>query len=187
MPVERLSERIAQDLRNKIAAGEISGKLPSAIELAKNYGVSKPTIREAQGLLASKGMLSIRQGAGTFVLGTFGTQQTNFESVLEPQEVAEIVLGQERLSSTQLFGLGLYLFTQRRVAQIAYEEHPNQVTLHNLLTTAGKERVFSRLVSQVGETAEGIDATGIKELFAPEISALQEAPTVGEALLAIKP
>ena len=47
---------------------EIGSKLPNEFELAERFGVGRSTIREAVKLLASKGVLEVRRGSGTYVM-----------------------------------------------------------------------------------------------------------------------
>ena len=46
----------------------VGEKIPNEFELSERFNVSRNTIREAVKILASKGVLDVRQGAGTFVL-----------------------------------------------------------------------------------------------------------------------
>ncbi|NKF24619.1 FadR/GntR family transcriptional regulator [Solimonas marina] len=64
---ERRSDRIAQQLEAAILEGEFSGRLPPERELAQRYGVSRQSLREGIGLLEARGLLSRRQGAGTYI------------------------------------------------------------------------------------------------------------------------
>jgi len=62
---ETVSEQIIQYIRqNKLVPGD---KLPTEYELAENLGVGRSTIRETFKILASRNILDIKQGAGTFV------------------------------------------------------------------------------------------------------------------------
>lgn len=45
----------------------VGAKLPNEYELAEKFGVGRSTVREAVKSLASKGILEVRRGAGTFV------------------------------------------------------------------------------------------------------------------------
>jgi GntR family transcriptional regulator len=64
----QIKEKLAQDIRDKkYKYGE---KLPSELELAAMFGVSRSTLREAVRALAQEGLVSIRRGLGTFVTGT---------------------------------------------------------------------------------------------------------------------
>jgi GntR family transcriptional regulator len=65
-----LYRQLAQRLRANIERGElaVSQKIPSENELASEYGIGRPTVRQATDLLVREGILQRRRGAGTFVL-----------------------------------------------------------------------------------------------------------------------
>ncbi len=56
-------------LRREVAAGRwsVGERLPSEPSLAEELGVGRSTVREAVRVLAHAGMLSVRQGSGTYV------------------------------------------------------------------------------------------------------------------------
>lgn len=64
-----LYRQLADILSDKIRAGEYrpGERIPSEIELAKTFGIGRPTARQATEALIRKGMLLRRRGAGTFV------------------------------------------------------------------------------------------------------------------------
>jgi len=63
-------ERAAQDIRDAIHAGAYpDGRLPAEPALAQQLGVSKATVRHAVSILEQEGLLTRRQGAGTFIVG----------------------------------------------------------------------------------------------------------------------
>lgn len=64
-----LYRQIADDLSNKIEAGELArgAQLPTELELRDDYGASRNTIRDAIKRLTSLGLVETRQGQGTFV------------------------------------------------------------------------------------------------------------------------
>jgi GntR family transcriptional regulator, transcriptional repressor for pyruvate dehydrogenase complex len=68
-PRERLAEQIYGRLLEDIASGgkSVGDRLPTENELARNFGVSRPVVREALTRLQSDGFIASRQGAGTFV------------------------------------------------------------------------------------------------------------------------
>lgn len=70
-PVEprRLYLQIADQLRSLIAAGEFppGSRLPAERDLAKRFGVSRPTLREALIALEVEGYVVVRPGAGILV------------------------------------------------------------------------------------------------------------------------
>lgn len=67
-----LSSQIEEELMEYIQSQplEIGDKVPNEFELAERFGVSRSTIREAVKGLASKGVLEVRRGSGTFVVNT---------------------------------------------------------------------------------------------------------------------
>ena len=70
-PVEsrRLYLQIADQVRSLIAAGEFppGSRLPAERELAKRFGVSRPTLREALIALEVEGYVEVRPGSGILV------------------------------------------------------------------------------------------------------------------------
>ncbi|GAD78515.1 pyruvate dehydrogenase complex transcriptional repressor PdhR [Vibrio ezurae] len=65
----KLSDVIEKELETLILDGVLSPgkKLPAERELAKQFDVSRPSVREAIQRLEAKGLLTRRQGGGTFV------------------------------------------------------------------------------------------------------------------------
>jgi len=64
-----IAETIAKQLEEMIAGGALKPgeRLPSERVLAERLGVSRPSLREGKQILTSKGLLSSRQGGGTYV------------------------------------------------------------------------------------------------------------------------
>lgn len=60
-------ERVADELRAAILAGEVSGRLPSLAGLADRYGTTVDIARRAVEILRGEGLLITRQGSGTYV------------------------------------------------------------------------------------------------------------------------
>jgi GntR family transcriptional repressor for pyruvate dehydrogenase complex len=74
MPIQvieprRLYVQIASQIRSLIAAGEFApgSRLPAERELAKRFGVSRPSLREALIALEVEGHVDVRPGAGILV------------------------------------------------------------------------------------------------------------------------
>jgi GntR family transcriptional regulator len=67
--VAKAYERIADDLRDRIRAGELSpgDRLASESVLVERYGKSLPTLRQALGLLQAEGLIEKQHGRGNFV------------------------------------------------------------------------------------------------------------------------
>lgn len=70
----KISDVIVQQLEAMILEGSLKPgqKLPPERELAKQFEVSRPSLREAVQKLAAKGLLHSRQGGGTYVSEDIG-------------------------------------------------------------------------------------------------------------------
>ncbi len=67
---KRLYRQIADQLRVLITQGEfaVGGRLPAERDLAKQLGVSRPSVREALIALEVEGRVEVRTGSGVYVL-----------------------------------------------------------------------------------------------------------------------
>jgi DNA-binding FadR family transcriptional regulator len=67
---QRLYRQIAEQLRSHIASGEMmpGSRLPAERDLAKQLGVSRPSVREALIALEVEGWVEVRTGSGVYVL-----------------------------------------------------------------------------------------------------------------------
>jgi GntR family transcriptional repressor for pyruvate dehydrogenase complex len=65
----RLSDEVANQIKNLIGEGELKpgDRLPPERELMKQFGVSRPSLREALNSLVATGFLEVRQAKRTFV------------------------------------------------------------------------------------------------------------------------
>jgi len=66
---EKISQVISRELLNLIETGQFppGSKLPTEMELAARFGVSRIPIREALSVLRAAGVISSRQGGGSYV------------------------------------------------------------------------------------------------------------------------
>ncbi len=71
---QRLYRQIAEQLRSLIATGEFNpgSRLPAERDLARQLGVSRPSVREALIALEVEGVIDVRTGSGIYVRGTDG-------------------------------------------------------------------------------------------------------------------
>lgn len=84
---------IARQLHDLILSGELrpGDRLPGQRELAARFGTSMTSVREAISALASAGLLDVRPGRGTIVLG-LGNAKPQFDGWLGPASEQEDVL-----------------------------------------------------------------------------------------------
>jgi GntR family transcriptional repressor for pyruvate dehydrogenase complex/GntR family L-lactate dehydrogenase operon transcriptional regulator len=71
----KLSDQIAEQLEGMIADGTLKPgeRLPAERQLSERLGISRPSLREAIQKLASKGLVTTRQGGGNYVAETIST------------------------------------------------------------------------------------------------------------------
>jgi DNA-binding FadR family transcriptional regulator len=111
---EKLAEKIIRQIRQDISAGNFKAgeKIPAEPELMKQYNVGRSTIREAIKTLAVAGVLTVQQGAGTFV-NTHVNPETiderlrraNFEEINAVRALLEdeiVALAAQRRSESQV-------------------------------------------------------------------------------------
>ncbi|WP_181703902.1 FadR/GntR family transcriptional regulator [Chthonobacter albigriseus] len=69
-PKPKRADKVIEHLKGRIASGALGpgAKLPTEVELIKEFGVSRTVVREAIAVLAGDGLVKARQGAGVFVL-----------------------------------------------------------------------------------------------------------------------
>src|SRR5512133_3023990 len=67
---QRLYRQIAEQVRSLIGRGEFQpgSRLPAERDLAKQLGVSRPSVREALIALEVEGWVEVRTGSGVYVL-----------------------------------------------------------------------------------------------------------------------
>ena len=91
--VRRLYLQVAEQLSNFIGEGTLKPgqRLPSERDLASQFGVSRPTVREAMIALEIAGLVEIRSGSGVYVLaGASSSKPTGqAEEVPGPLEILE--------------------------------------------------------------------------------------------------
>jgi DNA-binding FadR family transcriptional regulator len=113
----RVADQIVEDLRRQILSGALADgdRLPSERDLAAQYDVSAPTVREAVRVLTAMGLLSTRNGSRTTVTASGDT--------LLAMSIASIVQF-EKVTAADVFGLlsALYAYAAERAVERASDE-----------------------------------------------------------------
>ena len=75
---ERLYQELARKLMDELASGkyQVGSRLPAERELAAEYDVSRPTVREAIIALEVQGLVEVRIGSGAYVVRLPGKEET---------------------------------------------------------------------------------------------------------------
>ena len=84
-----LSDGVYERIYKTISAGEwpVGAKLPTEVDLALQFGVSRPVVREAMVRLRIDGLIESRQGAGTRVISAPSRSVIEFA---EPGSIADL-------------------------------------------------------------------------------------------------
>jgi GntR family transcriptional regulator, hexuronate regulon transcriptional repressor len=93
----RLYQQIAQQMSEAIKRGDWrrGQRMPSERDLAEQYGVSRPTVREAIIALELSGLVEVRQGSGVYVTGW------TKESAAEARRMPELDTGAFELTEAR--------------------------------------------------------------------------------------
>jgi DNA-binding FadR family transcriptional regulator len=133
----KLYQQIARTLAAAIEAGRYASgdRLPSERELADDFGVSRPTIRDAMIALEFQGMVEARQGSGVYVRTASRTAADvagRQVSALELVEARRLFEGEAcALAATTVTDEQLGLIDQL-VADLARTVTPEELERHEL-------------------------------------------------------
>jgi DNA-binding FadR family transcriptional regulator len=85
---QRLYRQIAEQLRVLIGRGEfpVGARLPAERDLARQLGVSRPSVREALIAMEVEGWVEIRTGSGIYVIDRSTRDNRNNGTLLAPTE-----------------------------------------------------------------------------------------------------
>ena len=85
---QRLYRQIAEQLRVLIGRGEfpVGARLPAERDLARQLGVSRPSVREALIAMEVEGWVEIRTGSGIYVIDRTTRESRSHRTLLAPAE-----------------------------------------------------------------------------------------------------
>ncbi|MGI5337173.1 FadR/GntR family transcriptional regulator [Streptomyces sp. CA-181903] len=160
-----LVDQVITQLRTQITSGEwpVGSRIPTEPELVERLGVARNTVREAVRALAHNGLLTIRQGSGTYVVATSelaGVMGRRFARA-DPRHVAELrsaletkaaALAAERRTDADLDQLELLL--ERRAEAWRSGDLDEFVeadaTFHTAVVAAAHNEVLAALYADLG-------------------------------------
>ena len=192
-------------LRDRIAGGHYADRAPLPVEqdLAAEHGVSRATVRRALGALETEGLITRRQGAGTFVnageverpmAADFSDALAHLTAMGQSTSVRLLAFGYEPASALVAEALGLApgALVQRSVRVRSLEGAPFSYLTTCVPETIGRTYSEADLASkpllallersglQLDRATQSVGA----QLATPEIAAALEVET-GSALIAL--
>lgn len=158
-----LAEQVEEELMNYILQEPVAvgQKLPNEFDLAEKFGVGRSTIREAVKALASKGIVEVRRGAGTYVVSTSTVENDplglsrlddkyqlalelfDVRLMLEP-EIAAIAA--ERADEKELLELEQLCNEVEQLYRSGVDHIPKDIEFHTCIAKCSKNRVVEMLV-----------------------------------------
>jgi GntR family transcriptional repressor for pyruvate dehydrogenase complex len=164
----RLSSMVADSLVGRIAEGSLRAgdALPSESELARQFAVSKPVVREALGHLAALGVVSIQQGKPTTIRAVGSgplddyfriAVRANDDGLREAIELRRAIetevagLAAERMTAADLASLAVAL---RRMEEHVADLEPwldADLAFHTALVHGARNSLLLHMLGALGE------------------------------------
>jgi DNA-binding FadR family transcriptional regulator len=158
----KLYRRIADSLAEAIEGGQykLGDRLPTERELAEQYGVSRPTLREAMIALEMLGMIEARHGLGIYVTGSVRPLSPS-SSELDTEIGAFELIEARRLFEGEAAALAATSIDDDQLAQL----EALMVRMHEEEEIAGEEadREFHMIIARA--TGNGAIIATIENLW----------------------
>jgi GntR family transcriptional repressor for pyruvate dehydrogenase complex len=170
-PVQRLTvvDDILLQLKNRLRHSRLGQdrRLPSERELARELGVSRPSLREALRTLAHMGVVDTRQGSGTQIAPSgskvlrapleflLALEQPSIADLLETRELLEVYLAgraAERRTEEDLGRLRQALLEMRLHLERPEEVTDPDVRFHQAIAAAAHNPLLENMMNCLGES-----------------------------------
>lgn len=156
--LRRLYLQVAEQLQQLIANGSFSvgSRLPAERDLAGQFGVSRPTIREAMIALEIAGLVEVRSGSGVYVLEKTASASLPENQAPGPFEILEArkliesetcALAAQRITPEQLTSLETLLAAMDQQDQSVEEAESIDQQFHCTIADASGNSALSATVS----------------------------------------
>ena len=156
---QRLYRQIAEQLRTLIGKGEFKpgARLPAERDLARQLGVSRPSVREALIALEVEGWIEVRTGSGVFVLGR-GMRRIETRKKVPDNEWGPLeILRARRVVEGEIAALAAQLAKRKDINAIRDAvELMQEDTERGIAPTMG-DRAFHTAIAQAAGNAVLVD------------------------------
>jgi GntR family transcriptional repressor for pyruvate dehydrogenase complex len=134
----RLYEKIAGAVRQSLATGgyAIGDRLPSERDLAQQYGVSRPTVREAIIALELDGLVEVRTNSGVYIAALQPRGGTPTETDVGPFELLEA----RRIFEAEICGLAAEMIDEERLDRL--RQLASEIDSVDLMRAEAADREF---------------------------------------------
>jgi len=145
---ERLFEAVVAQLQNLIVTGELNpgDRLLPERELAQHFGVSRTAVRDAIKVLAERGLVEVRVGAGTFVVRKTSEALTESMGLLLQMEKSPAQGLQEVRAAieTEMAAFAAERATESDLVNLARRSEELQLRLDDTGNVIGDATLFAR-------------------------------------------
>lgn len=158
-----LAEQLEEQLLGYIDSENIGpgGKLPNEFQLGEMFGVGRSTVREAVKSLATKGILEVRHGAGTYVLNPvtpdqdplgLGAIEDKFSLALDLVEVRMMLepriaeLAALNATEEDMVELDRLCWEVERLIDNGENYIKEDIALHSFIAECSKNKVVKQLI-----------------------------------------
>ncbi|MBM6666505.1 FadR family transcriptional regulator [Lacrimispora saccharolytica] len=158
-----LSSKLSEELLNYIRSENLKpgDRLPNESILAKKMGVGRSSIREAMKLLASRNIVTIRQGSGTYISQTPGMvdDPLGFSFIADKQKLAQDSLEVRFLLEPAIASLAAQNASEEDIAllrrlcqevedlvQLGQDHTQKDIEFHTAIALSSKNVVVPRLI-----------------------------------------
>ncbi|MCI0659496.1 MAG: FadR family transcriptional regulator [Acidobacteria bacterium] len=160
------AEQVVDQIRDLIGRGELrpGDRLPAERELARQLGISRPSLRAGLRMLVAMGLLRSRHGSGTYVADgppTLDSEQLSMLAELHGFTYDQMMEAR-RVLEVQIAGLAAERATAEHLANIAEElanmyaalEDPQQYLIHDIrfhraIAAASDNPILATIVEMV--------------------------------------
>ncbi len=157
---ETTAEKILSSIINNNY--EVGDKIPNEFEIAENLGVGRSTVREAIRLLASRNILIVKRGAGTFIADKTGVTEdplglsfiddkyklaidlVNIRLLLEPETAALAALN---ATDSDIAEIEKHYILADKLSKEKKSSSAPDIKFHELIAVSSGNIVMGKLIS----------------------------------------
>jgi GntR family transcriptional regulator, transcriptional repressor for pyruvate dehydrogenase complex len=172
-PRPKLSALVADTLRERLVKGTLSAgqKLPTELNLTREFGVSRTVVREALAALAADGLVEARQGAGVFVTAQLsrpfggldiGRKISIALNIIEVRlgiEMESAAIAAERRNSAQEAEIHEAFLEFDRLLDLGQATGRADFAFHRTIAAATNNPFYVEVLDALGERAIPCDVT----------------------------
>jgi GntR family transcriptional regulator len=184
--------------------GVIGARLPSEVELGREFGASRTTVQEALRLLEKEGLIRREQGRGTFYIGEPSPIEAKLSGILDSlvkhgEAVHARVIAKKRLAATARLASRLRIPVNTPIVSIdrvgIVNDHPVLYTTAFVPQSIGDallddEELSRRTVGSILQDKYGIEVASVQQTISATLAdpafAEHLGVEVGEPLLEVE-